>query len=55
MIAGSHGKTTTTGMLVWALREVGFSFSTWLREIRRRPPPRDHVIQAKNHPGDFGT
>lgn len=27
VIAGSHGKTTTTGMLVWALREVGFSFS----------------------------
>ena len=26
-IAGSHGKTTTTGMLVWALREIGFSFS----------------------------
>ena len=26
-ISGSHGKTTTSGMLVWALKQVGFSFS----------------------------
>ena len=26
-IAGSHGKTTTSGMLVWALKQVGFPFS----------------------------
>jgi UDP-N-acetylmuramate--alanine ligase len=26
-VVGSHGKTTTSGMLVWALDQVGFSFS----------------------------
>ena len=26
-IAGTHGKTTTTGMMVWALRELGFPVS----------------------------
>jgi UDP-N-acetylenolpyruvoylglucosamine reductase len=26
-IVGSHGKTTTTGMLSWALSEIGFNFS----------------------------
>ena len=26
-IAGSHGKTTTSGMLCWALDQVGFDFS----------------------------
>lgn len=26
-VVGSHGKTSTTGMLCWALRKIGFSFS----------------------------
>ena len=26
-VVGSHGKTTTTGMLVWSLKKLGFDFS----------------------------
>ena len=26
-VVGSHGKTTTTGMLTWALDQIGFDFS----------------------------
>ena len=26
-VVGSHGKTTTTGMLAWALDQAGFEFS----------------------------
>ena len=29
-VVGSHGKTTTTGMLTWALDQIGFDFLTWL-------------------------
>ena len=51
-IAGSHGKTTTSGMLVWALKQVGFPFPIWLGEDSQKM--FCHLVQLRiNRPGSF--
>lgn len=45
-VVGSHGKTTTTGMLIWALREIGFDFSYYLGGIFRSEVPPAHFSKT---------